>query len=109
MLVVKPESLQSGDGMMITFFTLPDPVTSSPLSPTIHDVVESTLTLLGLETGLAAQPVSVSKTENKLTVRFRRSDVTLPDGTTGTSFRLSGRFFSVTGPAFVAEDEVRQP
>ena len=108
LLVVKPESLQVNGGVMTAFFTLPDSVTGDPLDPTFEDVMHATLLLEAVATGRQAAPESVTVSENKLVLKFRREDLALDDGTIGTTFRLTGRFFTTTGPAFVAEDEVKK-
>ena len=110
LLVVKPESLNTNGGIMTAFFTLPQSATGSPLGPNYADVVHSTLRLTALGSGQTAAPerVQVSAGNGKLILKFRRSQLAAPDGTIGTKFRLTGRFFTTSGPAFAAEDEIKK-
>jgi hypothetical protein len=108
MLVVDPESL-SGPGNMVTaYFTLPSAGTGASPDPTYADVVQSTLVLTGLDTGLSTSEVKVSvlTASSQLVIQFQRSQLT-SSGSIGTHFSLSGRFFSTTGPSFVAFDTVQ--
>lgn len=104
-LTVKPESLGANDGSMTVFLDLSGRATTSPLGPTIDDVVLGSLVLIDLDTGGVATPTQ-AQLGDRLTLHFRRSDLAAPDGTIGTHFRLTGRFFTPSGPVFAAEDAV---
>jgi hypothetical protein len=113
LLEVKPEALnvnENEQGVLTAFFTLPKIADCSIFDPTFKDVVTSTLRLTALATGRQAAPtlVSAEAGTSRLVLKFRRTDLSAADGTIGTSFLLTGRFFTTTGPAFFATDEIKK-
>jgi len=108
LLAIDADSVCGHGETLEATFSLPCSPTGSALDPTYSDVVRSTLRLAATATGRQAAPshVQVDAARGRLKLRFERCDLAGPGGQLGERFVLTGRFFSTTGPAFSAADEV---